>query len=221
MNALVRDRAPLADVFNHISDEELRERVRAVLLRQALAPLVEPGGDPEALAIFDDPNECGLPDDQAIRWLLDRGVTPLALGSPYGLHAARVRFLSDGRYVPALLGDFALVFAIIGAGGICDAAAWCPASGCVGSRLGVGYALGQGQITRAGLGSTGALLRVWRDPLHWLQNHRNGIAIIDPVQAVLALADLNVEAEKADELTALLRIPPPRITFPDFVRTIS
>src|SRR5665213_1631663 len=127
---------PLALVLNHISDQELRERVRATLLRRALDLLVEPCGDPEALAIFDDPDECDVPDGQALRWLLDRGVTLSALGSPFGVYAGRVRFLSDHRYVPERLGDFAFIFAVIGDDGICDAAAWCPLSRRAASRIG-------------------------------------------------------------------------------------
>src|SRR5665213_708974 len=104
---------PLVLVFSRISDRELRERVRATLLQRAINLLIEPCGGPDALAIFDDPNECGLPDAQAIRWLLDRGVTPGALGSPFGVHAGRVRFLSSSCYVPEPLGDFAFIFAVI------------------------------------------------------------------------------------------------------------
>ena len=46
-------------------------------------------------------------------------------------HASRVRFLSDGRYVPERLGDFAFIFAIIGEDGVCDAAALCRSPGLI------------------------------------------------------------------------------------------
>jgi hypothetical protein len=211
----------LAGDLNRISVGELRERVRATMLRQAEALLIEPGGDPEALAIFDDPSECGVPDGQAIRWLLDQGVTPHALGSSYGVRASRVRFLPNGHYVPEQLGDFTFVFAIIGVGGIYDAAAWCPTSGRTASRLGVGYALGQAQVTRKSLLPT-RKLRVRRDPLDWLRSDRHGIVVIDPAHAAHELADVDIEADDAghaDELAACLRLSPPRITFPRPART--
>ncbi len=215
-------RGPLALVLNDISDHELRGRVRATLFRRAIDLLVEPGGDPDALAIFDDPDECDVPDGQAIRWLIDRGVTPSALGSPFGVHAGRVRFLSDHRYVPERLGEFAFIFAVIGDDGICDAAAWCPLSGRAASRLGIGYAVGQAQVNRGQLAGTKPKVRL--DPLDWVRNHRNGIAIIDPALAAHALAGFDVDAddaEHAQELEAVLRVPPPQITFPDFARTAS
>ena len=217
-------RGPLALVFNRISDHELRERVRATLLRRAINLLIEPGGDPDALAIFDDPNESGLPDAQAIRWLLDRGVTPGVLGSPFGVHAGRVRFLSSSCYVPEPLGHLAFIFAVIDTDGICDAAAWCPASGKVASRLGVGFALGQAQAACETDLLTSTKLRIRRDPLDWLRNDRDGIVVVDPVLAAEALAGFDVEAADAghaQELEALLRIPAPRITFPDLARTIA
>ena len=217
-------RGPLATVFNRISDQDLRERVRATLLRRAIDLLIEPCGDPEALAIFDDPDECDVPDGQAIRWLLDRGVTPSALGSPFGVHAGRVRFLSSRCYVPEPLGDFAFIFAVIDADGIRDAAAWCPASGRIGSRLGVGFALGQAQAACETDLLTITKLRIRRDPLDWLRNDRDGIAVVDPVLAAEAPAGFNVEAADvghAQELEALLRIPAPRIIFPDLARTAA
>ena len=91
-------------------------------------------------------------------------------------------------------------------------------------RLGVGFALGQAQAACETDLLTSAKLRIRHDPLDWLRNDRDGIAVIDPVLAAEALADFDIEAADAghaEELAALLRIPAPRITFPNFPRTAA
>ena len=102
-------------------------------MTRLLPSLDEPVSD--GLAIFLDSNECSPLDHAAIDWLLQSGVAPHNIGSPWALRAARVRFLSNSQYVPHQSGDFAFILAVMDAHGICDAAAWCPASGAVGSSL--------------------------------------------------------------------------------------
>jgi DHA2 family multidrug resistance protein len=89
-------------------------------------------------------------------------------------------------------------------------------------------ALHAGQGRRASPRKTDLLtstkLRIRRDPLDWLLNDRDGIAVVDPALAAQALAGFDIEAADAghaQELEALLRIPAPRITFPDLARTAA
>ena len=170
---------------------------------------------------FTDADEGAALNQEAIDWLLGSGVTIDILAMPWAVRSARVTFEPTGHYRPCPgIGHFAYIIAVID-DGIVDLVAWSPTDGRLATRVGYGFALGQGQITHALL--TTAKLKVRRDPLDWLRNHRDGIAIIDPVLAARALADLDLDAEDAshaEELTALLRSPP-RISFPDFARTAS
>jgi hypothetical protein len=191
-------------------------------MTRLLPSLDEPVSD--ALAIFLDSNECSPLDQAAVDWLLQSGVSPHNIGSPWALRAARVRFLSNSQYLPDQPGDFVFIFAVMDARGICDAAAWCPASGAVGSRLGIANALGQQDAAWDTDLLTSGKLRVRRNPLDWLINYGDGIAIVDPILAAQALAGFDIEAADADharELDALLRIPPPRSTFHNFSRAAA
>src|SRR4051812_29590109 len=99
------------------------------------------------------PPEAHNPDQKAINWLLDQGVNITAIASPWSVMVCRVLFQPNGGYRPSPIGEFAYIVAVID-NGIIDAAAWSPASGRVGTRLGEGACLGQGQIEVDGLGTT-------------------------------------------------------------------
>ena len=164
---------------------------------------------------FDADEGLGVPDTAAIEWLCRNGATISAVASPWAVRVALVRFELSGRYVPAGgLGDFAFVLPIVSGGEIIDVAAWCPASGRVATRLGLGAMLGQDELDVEGAGSTGAALRVWRDPLGWLRAGRRGLVVVDKDQSARLLAGLTLRAEDdahARTLRRLLRLPSPVI----------
>jgi hypothetical protein len=170
----------------------------------------------EAETLLMDPGEFSHPSGAAIAWLLDQGVPPSAIGTPLAVRAARVVFQPNGRYVPNILGSFAYVFGVIGDCALIDAAAWSPASGEIATRLGIGVALGEGQLGVNGIGTTGRPLPVWRDPVEWLRVGRCGIVIADPTVAAHVFAGANLIAEDhahADEVSAALRLPSPKVIY--------
>jgi hypothetical protein len=184
------------------------------MMTRPLPPLTEPVSD--ALAIFLDADEYSPLDQAAIDWLMRRGVSVSNIASPWAVRAARVLFQPAGRYVPNALGTFVYVFGIIGDRGLIDAAAWSPASGQIGTRLGVGAALGEGQLGFDDIGATGRPLPVWRDPVDWLRAGRHGVVIADPAVAAHVFAGAILVAEDrmhADEVSAALHLPPPKVIF--------
>jgi hypothetical protein len=160
-----------------------------------------------ALGIFTDPDECALPTLKSISWLGRRGVTLEAITSPWCIRAAFVIFDPQApRYVPSPTGSAAFLFAVISGVGILDAAAWSPTLGRIGTRLGLGAALGEAQAWRDGIGTTGSPLPVWRDPIGWLKAGRRGVVICDPILAAHRFAGLILAAEDAAHVVALRQL---------------
>ena len=175
----------------------------------------------KAEALFLDPDEGGIPDHAALDWLAGQGVTMGAITSPWAMAAAHVRFDGRGRYAPHLLGDLAFILPVIDRHGAADLCAWAPRTGETATRLGIGWMLGGDLIGRdIGDGVTVPPLRVFRTPLDWLRAHRNGIVILDPARAAVALAGIVIEAidnNHANDLRRALRVPPPvvRVRYPE------
>jgi hypothetical protein len=184
------------------------------MMTRPIPPLTVPVSD--ALAIFLDLDECSPLDQAGIDWLTQRGVSILDIASPWAIHATRVVFQPDGRYVPNALGGFAYVFGVVGDRGLIDAATWSPSSGQIGTRLGVGAALGEGQLGFDDIGTTGRPLPVWRDPVDWLRAGRHGVVIADPAVASHVFAGAILVAEDrihAAEVSAALRLPSPKVIY--------
>ena len=165
--------------------------------------------------MFLDPAEAALPNAATIAWLTAKGISGRAIGLPWPVHTGKAIFPERGTYVPNRLGEGVLIFAVIECGGeIIDLAAWAPRTSKIGTRLGIGGCLGQGQIGRDGMGTHGPALPVWRTPIGWLQHDRVGIVIVDPLPAAHALAGKVLQAEDdvhAAELGKVLQVPAPII----------
>jgi hypothetical protein len=166
------------------------------------------------LQLTADEQELGKLDGRGIRWLLDRGVNPLAVGTPWAIGAARVVIEPGGLYVPNCIGTYAYILPCIGTGGLIDLVCWIPATGEIASRLGVAAMLGQRQAEEAVDDTNVRPVPVWRSPLSWLRAARTGIVVVDAVRAGHLLSGLVLLAEDAAhaaDLRRRLRVRPPRI----------
>lgn len=154
-------------------------------------------------------------DQQTIDGLLAQGISIRALSSPWSVMRAQVCFAPwADRYFPSAIGESALIFGVIDAGQLVDVAAWWPQGNKIGTRLGVGACLGQGQVGRDGLGVADRPLPVFRTPLTWLQRNRRRLVVADRVAAAHLLVDVAITGEdKAhdDELLRVLTLRPPLI----------
>lgn len=90
-------------------------------------------------------------------------------------------------------------------------------------RDGAAALLGEGMLRNPATFANGRPVRIFRDPLGWLRNDRNGLVIVDPIGAALRLADapglMAEDAAHARELAEMLaphvaaeRIVAPRTT---------
>lgn len=169
-----------------------------------------------ALYLLDDREEYGPPSAVSIQRLAAQGIALASIIRPWCPGVARVQFEPETRlYRPLLLGGSAFIFAVVGEDGIVDLAAWEPRTGRMATRLGKAVALGEAQISRQGLGTTGLALPVWRSPIGWLRAGRQGIVIADPLMAAHRLSGLILAGEDAAhnaELQAKLVVPPPAFT---------
>jgi hypothetical protein len=168
-----------------------------------------------AETLFLDPAEGGVPDRVALDWLAAQGVPIEALASPIAVRAAHVCFDGRGRYVPNVVGDFAMILPATNPLSVTDWCAWAPRSGQTATRRGRGALLGGHLVGRSiGDGVTIPPLPVFESPLDWLRASRHGIVILDPERAAVALAGVVIEATDnahAAVLRRLLRIPAPVI----------
>src|SRR5689334_20846344 len=106
----------------------------------------------DVLALLEDPDEAASLDGGTLANLLAEGIDIMAITSPWCVSRAHVTFQPRAdRYVPIVTGEPALIFGILD-DGLIDLAAWWPTGGKIGTRLGVGACLGQGQIGRGGIG---------------------------------------------------------------------
>jgi hypothetical protein len=170
-----------------------------------------------ALLLANDKQEVGHLEERGLRWLLDRGVSPLAIGTPWAIGAARVLIQPDNTYVPSSMGRYAYVLPCLTNVGMIDLVCWIPATGQIASRLGEAAMLGQRQVDEAADDITARPVPVWASPLSWLRGGRNGIVIVDAVRAGHLLSGLVLLAENgshANDLRRQLRVRPPRIMVP-------
>jgi hypothetical protein len=168
----------------------------------------------DLLDLLVNPEEASALDHLTLTSLLALGIDMMAIASPWCLSRAHVAFLPRAdRYMPLCTGEPALIFGILDPGPI-DLAAWWPTGDRIGTRLGVGASLGQGQIGRDGLGIADRPIPVFRNPLTWLRRHREGLVVADWKAASHLLSDLALRPENEGhgaELTRRLRLPPPII----------
>lgn len=162
-----------------------------------------------------DPAEGSPLDGPSLRWLMEQGIPPMAIATPWAVTACGVYLNANGTYQPAStagLGEFALVFGVIDQG-LIDLVAWQPKTGRLASRLGVAWAVGQGQVERCSLGSTGPAVPIFRSPIGWLRAGRRGAVIVNWRAAASVLAGLTIQPEDADharELGVRLQLRRPR-----------
>jgi hypothetical protein len=169
----------------------------------------------DVLALLeDDPAEAGPLDHVTLASLFAQGIDAPAIATPWCVSRAHVCFLPwANRYVPMCTGEPALIFGILD-DGLIDLAAWWPAGGKIGTRLGIGACLGQGQIGRDGLGMADRPIPVFRNPLTWLRQNRRGLVVADWDAAAHLLSDVALRPEDERhgiELSRRLRVRPPII----------
>lgn len=141
-----------------------------------------------------------------VKWIVGQGVSVMALASEPAPSVERVLFGSD-RFDNNPLGEKALVFPVGD-----DEIAWAPHSRRIASRWGQAWALGQDQVGRDGMGTSGRALPVRRDPIEWLRRGRMGVVVVDWPMAARVLAGLTLEAADnllAGLLTRRLHLPAP------------
>lgn len=169
----------------------------------------------DVLDLLDDPTECKALDGATLKRLLDLGITWAALAKPWAVQRAHVCFQPwADRYFPTCAGEPALIFGVIDDGELVDLAAWWPKGNRIGTRIGVGACLGQGQVGRGGHGMADQPLPVFRTPLAWLQRNRRGLVVADRVAAAHLLVDKAITGEDAahdDDLLQNLTLRPPLI----------
>jgi hypothetical protein len=125
--------------------------------------------------------EWGLPDDSAIRWLLEQGIADTTLTEPYPIGAARVLFHDGGTFDVDAGGQRALTFRATDCGEPVDLVAWQPRTGHLASWRGAAFCLGDvDQCFNPATWFDGDGLRLHRDPLDWLRAGRDGIVILKP-----------------------------------------
>jgi hypothetical protein len=157
----------------------------------------------------------GLPSDDELRWLLDKGVGEAAMLEPYPLGTARVRF-SGRTFDIDPEGERALTFRATDRGVVSDLIAWQPRSGELASWRGVAFCIGdQDDLFNPATYFAGSALRVHRTPLDWLRANRDGICVVRPdlVHAYLRqVPRLSVADEVfARQVKAWLQPPKPTV----------
>jgi hypothetical protein len=167
--------------------------------------------------IEDNPDEAVNLDQATLTNLLAQGIAASAIASPWGVARARVCFRHwADRYFPMCTGEPALIFGILD-DGLIDLVAWWPAGGKIGTRLGIGGCLGQGQIGRDGLRMADRPIPVFRNPVTWLRQNRRGLVVADWDAAAHLLSDVALRPEDERhgiELSRRLRVRPPIIINP-------
>jgi hypothetical protein len=168
--------------------------------------------------------DAALPSQPAIDWLLAQGVSIDAIGSfpareamNRAVRCGRVALDGRGHYTYSGVGDFAYILPVI-RDSIIDLVAWIPRTGEMATHDGIGAMLGEGQLGRNGWGTTGRAIPIHRTPLGWLRALRHGLVIVNADLAAYRLVGAILDAEDEahrQELTALLRLPPPTILVPE------
>lgn len=114
------------------------------------------------------------PDERECRWLVNQGVDPDSLTTPWPIRAAKVRWLSTMTFDFDAAGERALVFPEAQ-----DLIAWQPRTGKLASWHGCTFCLGDvDDIFNPGTFFAEGALRIHADPLHWLRANRTGIVIL-------------------------------------------
>jgi hypothetical protein len=169
----------------------------------------------DVLARWLDPAEVGPLDGGTLRHLLDAGIDPADIASPWSICRAHVIFDGNGRYGPDRSGQPALIIGVLD-NGLVDIAAWHPSTGRIATRLGVGACLGLHTVDD-GYGSANRPLPVWRTPIEWLRHGRHGIVVVNWARAAHLLAGAVLQPEDEAhgiDLTRRLRLLPPVIVAP-------
>jgi len=180
--------------------------------------------DENRTCVLSDPDAPTSLDQRALDWLLAQGIGIDVVGSfgklemvPLAVQCARVILDGYGGYIASGIGDFAYILPVI-RDSIIDLVAWVPRTGEIATRDGIGAMLGEGHVGCDGWGTTGRAIPVFRSPLNWLRADRQGLVIVNPDLAARRLAGAILDAEDVahrQELTDLLRLPPPAILVPE------
>lgn len=120
------------------------------------------------------PLDLGTPRQATIDHFLAKGVPALSLVNPAPLRTALGEIGADGRFDPNPAGSPHVVFEEPQ-----DLVFWQPQTGRLGTWEGECFALGEDRIDGAEYYALGRSLRIFRDPLSWLQGNRAGIVIVD------------------------------------------
>ncbi len=148
---------------------------------------------PEVRRLYDDPAEARAPDQLTIDWLRRLGVSWMAITRPWFLHVTRAVFDGQGGYLPSPIGHHVLLLPVVEDRVVVDIVAWCPKTGGLGTRFGIGALLGADLIGVDGRGTTGIPVPIFPDVLSWLQGDRGGLVIIDWATAACLLSGVIIK----------------------------
>jgi hypothetical protein len=122
----------------------------------------------------------GLPADELIGLLLDRGVSEQAMMHPYCIGGGRAVFHRN-TFEADLDGDPVITFRAEDIGEVVDLIAWDPATGRVASWRGQAFCLGDlDQVLNPGTYFSEGALWVHETPLEWLLAGRRDIVLLRP-----------------------------------------
>lgn len=144
-------------------------------------------------AVLDRYNALPTLRQKQIDWLLTHGVPasalacdPPVIGTVIPRNDGTFDFCDESR-TEAPTEQAVLFVSLEPDGTATDLVAWCPQSRRLGTWLGRAALLGDPAGPR--LDPAGAL-PLWRSPLDWLRNNRDGVVIVDIARAARALIDL-------------------------------
>lgn len=141
-----------------------------------------------------------------IDYLLNHGVPPEAMIQPAPVMLARGIKSGDGHFEEANVHLFWLVFEEQG-----DFVFWQPRTGEIAIDTGRAFALGQDNIDNPGATALGAWLRIFADPLEWLQAKRNGLVVLRWEWAFDMLRDVERIAVSEQLLPVYTKYMKPRL----------
>lgn len=162
----------------------------------------------------------GLPADELICCLLDRGVPEQVLTYPYCIGGGRVVFHRQS-FEPDLDGKLVITFRAEDRGEVTDLVAWDLVTGLLASWRGQAFCLGDvDDVLNTGTYFAGGALWVHETPLNWLLAERRGIVIVrrDLCHAYLARAPRLAFSTVEFAVKVRRWIQPPQPTAKLFVR---
>jgi hypothetical protein len=162
----------------------------------------------------------GLPADELICCLLDRGVPEQVLTYPYCIGGGRVVFHRQ-CFEPDLDGKLVITFRAEDRGELFDLVAWDLATGRLASWRGQAFCLGDvDDVLNPATYFAGGALWVHETPLEWLLAERRGIVILRPELCSVYLAHAPRLAVPTIDFALKVKqwLQPPRATAELYVR---